>query len=233
MEKGSLALSKITHFNKYAKHIDGKNRRETFEETVDRYLIMMRGRYPQLKDKINELGKLILNREILPSMRALQFAGPAIEKNEARIYNCCYLLMDDYRSFGEIMFLLLGGTGVGYSVQNKHINKLPEIRKPKAEQKYLVEDSIEGWADAVKHLMKAYFGKRDTKPRFDYSAIREKGTRLLTAGGKAPGPGPLKNCLLKIELILENKKEGEKLTTLEVHDIVCHIADAVLAGGIR
>jgi ribonucleoside-diphosphate reductase alpha chain len=175
----------------------------------------------------------IFDKKVLPSMRALQFAGPAIQKNEARIYNCCYLPVDDYRAFAEIMFLLLGGTGVGYSVQFKHIEKLPEIRKPSKEQKFLVGDSIEGWADAVKHLIGSYLGYRNTKPRFDFSDIRAKGQRLITAGGKAPGPEPLKKCLFELEQILERKANGEKLQSIEVHDMVCHIADAVLAGGIR
>jgi ribonucleoside-diphosphate reductase alpha chain len=175
----------------------------------------------------------IFDKKVLPSMRALQFAGPAIQKNEARIYNCCYLPVDDYRAFAEIMFLLLGGTGVGYSVQFKHIEKLPEIRKPIKEQKFLVGDSIEGWADAVKHLIGSYLGYRNTKPRFDFSDIRAKGQRLITAGGKAPGPEPLKKCLFELEQILERKANGEKLQTIEVHDMICHIADSVLAGGIR
>ena len=167
----------------------------------------------------------------MPSMRMLQFAGKAIEKNESRGYNCAFLPVDDYRAFSETMFLLLGGTGVGYSVQKHHIEKLPEIRKPNKTQKFLVGDSIEGWADSVKHLMKAYFGVRRTKPLFDFSDIRQKGAELITAGGKAPGPEPLKECLFKVEQILERKNDGEKLTPLEAHDIQCHIANAVLAGG--
>ena len=130
------------------------------------------------------------------------------------------------------MFLLLGGTGVGYSVQRHHIEKLPEINKPRKGRRYLVSDSIEGWADAVKYLMKSYF-HGGYKPIFDFSDIRHKGARLVTSGGKAPGPEPLKRCLLNIELILERKNDGEQLSPIEVHDIVCHIADAVLAGGIR
>ncbi|MBE9490692.1 MAG: hypothetical protein IMY67_10395, partial [Bacteroidetes bacterium] len=123
--------------------------------------------------------------------------------------------------------------GVGYSVQFHHIEQLPEIQKPLRSSKYLIGDSIEGWADAVKALMKSYFGKNKIKPRFDYSDIREKGERLITAGGKAPGPAPLKLCLTKIETILNEKENGDKLTPFEVHRINCVIADAVLAGGIR
>lgn len=189
--------------------------------------------YSEITYKIIKHSSYLYNKKILPSMRALQFAGPAIEKNEARIYNCSYLPVDDYRAFSETMFLLLGGTGVGYSVQYNHVNKLPEIQKPTKEAKFLIGDSIEGWADAVKQLMKAYFGKTKVKPRFDFSDIREKGSLLITAGGKAPGPDPLKIALVKIESILNSKNNGDKLLPIECHDIMCHIADAVLAGGIR
>jgi ribonucleoside-diphosphate reductase alpha chain len=233
MDIGLETLSQIVTFNKYAKYLPQLNRRETYDEIIMRYVQMMVDKYPYMADKIVNQAQYIFDKKVLPSMRALQFAGPAIQKNEARIYNCCYLPIDDYRAFGEVMFLLLGGTGVGYSVQFKHIEKLPEIRKPSKEQKFLVGDSIEGWADAVKHLIGSYLGYRNTKPRFDFSDIRQKGTRLITAGGKAPGPDPLKTCLFELEQILDKKSDGEKLSTIEVHDIVCHIADAVLAGGIR
>jgi len=233
MDIGLETLSRIVTFNKYAKYLPQLNRRETYDEIIMRYVQMMVDKYPHLATNIVHQGQYLFDKKVLPSMRALQFSGPAIQKNEARIYNCCYLPIDDYRAFGEIMFLLLGGTGVGYSVQFKHIEKLPEIRKPSKEQKFLVGDSIEGWADAVKHMVGSYLGYRNTKPRFDFSDIRQKGARLITAGGKAPGPEPLKKCLFELEQILERKSTGEKLTSIEVHDIVCHIADAVLAGGIR
>jgi ribonucleoside-triphosphate reductase len=166
-------------------------------------------------------------------MRSLQFAGRPIELNNSRIFNCSYLPIDDYRAFSEIMFLLLSGCGVGYSVQQHHIEKLPEIRIPIKTKRYLIGDSIEGWADAVKMLFKAYFGVSNYLPTFDYRDIRPKGTRLVTAGGKAPGPEPLKVALILVQTILERKKNGEKLTSLECHDIICHLADAVLSGGIR
>ena len=132
------------------------------------------------------------------------------------------------------MFLLLGGTGVGYSVQYHHVRELPEIVHPstKRTRRHLIGDSIEGWADAVKVLMKSYF-VGGSKIRFDYSDIRPKGARLVTSGGKAPGPQPLRECLVKLEGVLSNKEVGDKLTPIEVHDMVCYIADAVLAGGIR
>lgn len=233
MDRGALALSKVVHYNKYAKYIADEKRRESYEENVDRYIQMMKDNYPKLIGDIDSYSSLIYERKVLPSMRAMQFAGKAISKNESRIYNCSFLPIDDYRAFSEVMFLLLGGTGVGYSVQKHHVDKLPEIKKPVSSQKYIVADSIEGWADAVKHLMKAYFGKRETEPRFDFSAIRPKGERLVTAGGKAPGPEPLKTCLFNIKTVLDRKENGEQLSTLEVHDIVCYIANAVLAGGIR
>jgi len=233
MEIGLETLSNVVVFNKYAKYLPQQKRRETYNEIIIRYLQMMVDKYPDLANQIMHYGTYLFEKKVLPSMRALQFAGPAIQKNEARIYNCCYLPIDDYRAFGEIMFLLLGGTGVGYSVQFKHIEKLPEIRKPAKEQKFLVGDSIEGWADAVKHMIGSYLGFRNTKPRFDFSDIRHKGARLITAGGKAPGPEPLKKCLFELEQILDRKENGDRLSSIEVHDMVCHIADAVLAGGIR
>jgi ribonucleoside-diphosphate reductase alpha chain len=164
----------------------------------------------------------------------MQFAGKPIEISPNRIYNCAYAPVDDWRVFSEIMFLLLGGTGVGYSVQKHHTELLPEIHKPNKERgrRYLIADSIEGWADAVKLLMKSYFFG-GSHIEFDFSDIRPKGARLVTSGGKAPGPQPLKECLIKVEGILDGKTDGDKLRPIEVHDIVCHIADAVLAGGIR
>jgi len=164
----------------------------------------------------------------------MQFGGKPIEINPSRIYNCAFAPIDDWRVFSEIMFLLLGGTGVGYSVQQHHVEKLPEIRKPNPNRtrRFLIGDSIEGWADAVKALMRNYF-YGGSKVRFDFSDIRPKGARLITSGGKAPGPQPLRECLVKVRGILHEKSDGDKLQPVEVHDIVCHIADAVLAGGIR
>ncbi len=232
MDLGLEALSKITTFSKYAKYIPSKQRRETWDEIVNRYEDMMIAKYPLMTQAIVETAKMIREKKILPSMRALQFAGPAAEVNNARIYNCCYLPIDSIHSFSESMFLLLGGTGVGYSVQTHHVNQLPEIKRPTKSRNYLIEDSIMGWADAVKMLMKAYLAG-GTMPKFDFRAIREKGATLVTAGGKAPGPEPLKLCLAHVQAILDRKHDGEKLTSLECHDIMCHIANSVLAGGIR
>ena len=166
-------------------------------------------------------------------MRSLQFSGKPIKINNSRIFNCSFLPLDDFRSFSEIMFLLLSGCGVGFSVQQHHIDKLPEIRKPRKTRRFLVGDSIEGWADAVRALMKAYLGKSDMLPLFDFRDIRPKGAELITVGGKAPGPEPLKECLFQIQKVLDRKEEGEPMKSIEAHDIICHIADAVLSGGIR
>ena len=232
MDLGLEALSKITVFSKYAKFIPSKNRRETWDEIVNRYEDMMIKKYPFLTQAIVETAKMIRDKKILPSMRALQFAGPAAEVNNARIYNCCYLPIDSLHSFSEAMFLLLGGTGVGYSVQRHHVAELPTITKPGKARNYLIEDSIMGWADAIKVLMKAYL-EGGFMPKFDFRAIREKGATLVTAGGKAPGPEPLKLCLTHVQAVLDRKHEGETLSPLECHDILCHIANSVLAGGIR
>ena len=232
MDLGLEVLSDVTIFSKYAKFRPDLNRRETWDEIVDRYVAMMVKKYPYLEDAIIKSAELIRLKKVLPSMRALQFAGPAAEVNNARIYNCCYLPIDSLHSFSETMFLLLGGTGVGYSVQKHHVEQLPAITKPGKKKTYLIEDSIMGWADAVKVLFKAYMEGK-FMPSFDFRAIRHKGARLVTAGGKAPGPEPLKICLAHVQAILDRKQEGEKLTPLECHDILCHIANSVLAGGIR
>ena len=232
MDLGLEALSKITVFSKYAKFIPELNRRETWDEIISRYEAMMIKKYPYLEESIKESIPMIRDKKVLPSMRALQFAGAAAEVNNARIYNCCYLPIDSLHSFSESMFLLLGGTGVGYSVQRHHVAELPAIKKPGKGRTYLVEDSIMGWADAVKVLMKAYL-EGSFLPKFDYRAVREKGARLVTAGGKAPGPEPLKLCLTHVQAMLDRKAEGDKLSPLDCHDILCHIANSVLAGGIR
>jgi len=234
MELPSKILSDVTVHMKYAKYLPKKERRETWKELVTRNKKMHLKKYPDLKDEITEAYKYVYNKKVLPSMRSMQFGGKPIDVAPNRIYNCAYMPIDHIASFSECMFLLLGGTGVGYSVQRHHVEKLPEIQRPnfKRTRRFLIADSIEGWADAVKALMVSYY-KGGSKLRFDFSDIRPKGARLVTSGGKAPGPQPLKECLVKVEGILTEKENGDKLTTIEVHDIVCHIADAVLAGGIR
>ena len=229
-------LSDITVHMKYARYMPELNRRETWDELVDRNMQMHIKNYPKLEIEIRKAYSYVITKKILPSMRSLQFAGKPIQVSPNRLYNCSYLPVDDIEAFNEIMFLLLSGCGVGYSVQQHHINKLPTITKPymKRSKRFVIGDSIEGWSDAVKVLIKSYLGgNKASKINFDYTCIRPKGARLVTSGGKAPGPQPLKECLIKVEGILQSKEEGDALTSLEVHDIICHIADAVLAGGIR
>ena len=235
MDISQKILSDITVFMKYAKFQPELNRRETWEELVTRNKEMHQRKYPHIKDEIEEVYKMVYDKKVLPSMRSLQFGGKPIEISPNRVYNCAYMPIDHVDSFSETMFLLLGGTGVGYSVQKHHVEKLPDIKKPNPDRtrRYLIGDSIEGWADAIKVLMESYLGYKSSTPVFDFSDIRHKGAMLVTSGGKAPGPQPLKDCIHHITKVLDNKKDGEKLTPIETHDIVCHIADAVLAGGIR
>lgn len=234
MDVARKILSDIIVHMKYARYLPEQKRRETWDELVDRNKEMHLKKFPSLKEEIDKAYKLVYQRKVLPSMRSMQFGGRPIEVGPQRAYNCSYLPIDDWRAFQEVMFLLLSGCGVGYSVQEHHIEKLPDIRKPNPSRfkRWLISDSIEGWADAIKVLMKSYFNGGYTVD-FDFSDIRAKGSLLVTSGGKAPGPQPLKECILKIEGILSSKNNGDKLKPIEVHDILCHIADAVLAGGIR
>lgn len=233
MELNQEILSDIIVHMKYARYMPELKRRETWSEICLRYENMMQEKYPFIKEEVSHWMQYVYQKKVLPSMRAMQFAGPAIARNNSRIYNCAYLPIDDIRAFSETLFLLLGGTGVGYSVQFQHVDKLPPIHKAEKTKKFLIGDSLEGWADAIKVLLKAYFGFSHYIPEFDYSDIRPKGARLVTSGGKAPGPEPLKICIAHVSAILDRKQEGDKLTPIECHDILCHLANAVLAGGIR
>ena len=226
-------FSDIVVYNKYSKFLPEKQRRETWKELVTRNKNMHKEKFPMLENEIEDLYKLVYDKKVLPSMRSLQFAGKPIEINNSRIFNCSYLPVENWVAFSETMFLLLSGCGVGYSVQKHHIEKLPEIKRPTKTRRFLVGDSIEGWADAVKLLMKSYFGISNSRPKFDFRDIRPKGAELITVGGKAPGPEPLKECLFQIQKVLDRKEDGDQLKPIEVHDIICHIADAVLSGGIR
>lgn len=229
----SKILSDIIVFNKYAKYIPSNARRETWEEICNRYEGMLRKTYPHLSEEISYNMNYVRTRRVLPSMRMAQFAGAAVEKNNLRGYNCSFVAIDSYKAFSDIMFLLLSGCGVGFSVQSHHVDQLPKVKKPKNSQKFLVMDSIEGWADAIKTLIYSYFGGTDYKPRFDFSDIRSKGSRLVVSGGYAPGPEPIKECLQKLDKIFQAVPYGFKLKPIQCHDIVCIIADAVLSGGIR
>lgn len=234
-ETNKKILSDITVHMKYAKYKPEISRRETWEEICERNMNMHIKTYPQLEKEIKQVYKhFVLTKKVLPSMRSMQFGGKPIEISPNRVYNCAYMPIDSYFAFSEAMFLLLGGTGVGYSVQRHHVEELPSIKLPNnnRQRRYLIADSIEGWADAVKILMECYTGIRTSTPIFDYSDIRPKGSLLKTSGGKAPGSQPLRECLVKIEGILQRCGENQ-LTTIMCHDIMCHIADAVLSGGIR
>ena len=236
MRNDQKILSDITVHMKYSKYLDSENRRENWDEICERNMQMHLKRFPEQIPAIKQIYEdFVKTKKILPSMRSMQFAGKPVEISPNRIYNCAYMPIDDIIAFSEGMFLLLGGTGVGFSVQKHHITSLPEIRKPNFERqrRYLIADSIEGWADAVKILLECYTGKRLSTPQFDYSDIRPKGSLLKTSGGKAPGSGPLRECLVKIENMLQEMPDGHKIKPIEAHDIMCHIADSVLAGGIR
>lgn len=229
---GAKVASEVIIYSKYSRYLPAHKRRETWQEVVERYKKMMIKKYPKLESMIEICCRGVLNKEVLPSMRMLQFAGAAVEVNNARGYNCSFTHASKLRFFKNLMFLLLGGTGVGYSVQKHHVDLLPPIKKPTKQRKWVVGDSIIGWADSINGLMRAFLEGKPL-PKFDYSDVREKGTLLVTAGGKAPGPAPLRICHDKILGLLEGLPDGHKLTTWQVSDIACFIADAVLAGGIR
>ena len=237
MDINSKILSDIVIYSKYARYDKRKFRRETWDEIVTRNKAMHLKKFKdtEILDEIEEAYKFVYDKKILPSMRSLQFAGKAMEVNPVRGYNCSFVNVNHWAVFPELMFLLLSGTGVGISVQKHHVNQLPRIKKPDPDKhrRFLIEDSIQGWADAIKQLVKSYYGLTTSTIRFDFSDIREKGAELMTAGGKAPGPQPLKECLIKIEGVLSNKEDGERLEPIEIHDIACYIAESVLAGGIR
>mgnify|MGYP000364900382 CR=1 FL=1 len=233
MDISQKILSDITTFNKYAKYIPEIQRRENWDDLCDRNSAMHMNKFPALKFEIKRVYReFVRTKKVLPSMRSMQFGGRSIELSNNRMFNCAYVAVDNMAVFWETMFLLLGGSGVGYSVQKQHVSQLPVVKCPtKKQRRFLVGDSIEGWADAVKVLIRAYFeGKSD--PVFDFRDIRHKGAKLVTSGGKAPGPDPLRICLDHLRAVMNNACDRQ-LTTLECHDMMCHIADAVLSGGIR
>lgn len=233
MDVSQEILSEVTIFNKYAKHISELDRRETWEEICERNMVMHIRKFPQLKEEIKTVYKdFVIPKKVLPSMRSMQFAGLPIELSNSRMFNCAFTNVDHIAVFSETMFNLLSGSGVGFSVQDRHISQLPVIKGVLSKRRtYLVQDSIIGWADAIKTLIKAFTDGR-SDPNFDFRDIRKKGEALITSGGRAPGPDPLRICIDKIRAVL-NQAVGRKLKSIEVYDIMNHIADAVLAGGIR
>lgn len=235
MNQSNKLLSDIVSFRTYSKYLPTLNRREALEESVNRNLLMNLEKFASksktLSKDIIKCYEKVHSLEIMPSMRALQFSGPAILQNNLRNFNCSFTNIDDTRVFGEIFFLLLSGCGVGFSVQNHHIKNLPQIQLPKEEGRFIVHDSITGWAQSVDILLEAYFYGR-IRPVFDFSQIRPKGSYLHTTGAKAPGPEPLKYMLMILDKKLKSSI-GRKLNDIELHDIVCIISDCVLSGGIR
>jgi ribonucleoside-triphosphate reductase len=243
-------LSKFTLVSRYAAHLPEKKRRETWKEITDRQIGMHRNKYegiisPELIDEVDEA---IKKKRILGSQRALQFGGDPILKKNARLYNCCASYCDRLKFFQESFYLLLCGCGVGFSVQHHHINQLPtlqdsRIRGEKGEIKtHIISDDIEGWADSLGVLLSSYFDGevpfseyKKSNISFDFSQIREKGSKLSSSNGKAPGPEPLRLALWKIQEILDRCiSEGRnKLKPIDAYDIIMHMADAVLSGGVR
>ena len=243
-------LQNYTFVSKYARWIESENRRETWKEAVDRVKGMMHQQYvdKDVSEQIDWAYDLMLKKKILGSQRALQFGGEPILKRHAKIYNCTSSYCDRLRFFQECFWLLLCGSGTGFSVQKHHIAKLPNLSTNKKDKrkgvKYKIEDSIEGWADALGVLLSSYFNKpaeekfkeyKDLYIVFDYSNIREKGAQLSSGVGKAPGFEPLQNGLEKIrellEACIENKQK--KLRPIDAYDIIMHSSDAVLSGGVR
>jgi ribonucleoside-triphosphate reductase len=230
---------RFIHISRYARWIDDKNRRETWEETVARYTawvgnwILEKYNYSISLDEFDELQQSITDLEIMPSMRALMTAGPALDRTHVAGYNCAYLTVDSLRAFDETAYILMCGTGVGFSVEQKYTNQLPEIEVELAtdnQPTIVVADSKEGWASALRsligHLYNGY------SPRWDLSLLRPAGARLKTFGGRASGPGPLDELFVYVSEVL-SKARGRQLTSLECHDIMCKIAEVVVVGGVR
>lgn len=229
------AVAQYIHASKYARYLPELQRREVYDETVARGEMMHHRRFthvPELQSLISRAYDLVRAQRVLPSMRSMQFGGPAIEANHNRIYNCSASLVDRPRVFAEAMFLLLSGCGVGYSVQYEHVDKLPPLTfiDPKQVVYHVVEDTIEGWADALDALVRSYL--EGTTIEFSYHLIRKAGTPLKTSGGRAPGHLKLKQSLERVRKVLDNA-QGRQLRPVECHRILCHAADAVLSGGIR
>jgi ribonucleoside-triphosphate reductase (thioredoxin) len=231
MNQSNQLLSDLVSVRSYSKYIPHFERRELLEETINRTMSMHLDKFPKLSKEITKAFSMVHQFKVMPSMRSLQFSGPAILKNNIRSFNCSFTHIKDSRDFAEILFILLSGAGVGFSVQKHHINVLSPIKSPRQEGIFVVQDSIAGWAQALHALMDSYF-YCSVRPIFDFSSISAKGTQLHTTGAKAPGSEPLKYMLETVEAKLKSAF-GRKLRPIEVYDIVCIVADCVLAGGIR
>jgi len=224
--------------SRYARWIEKENRRETWSETVERYVSYMEGRYEKLTNK--KLDKkerdrwvdAITTLKVMPSMRALMTAGPALDKDNVAGFNCSYVAIDNVRTFDEIMYILMCGTGVGFSVERQYVDKLPEIAEKfhTTETVIKVRDSKIGWAKSYRELIAMLYAGQI--PQFDMSLVRPAGAKLKTFGGRASGPDPLRD-LFKFSIETFQKASGRKLTSIECHDIVCKIADVVVCGGVR
>ena len=229
---GTQLYSNFIHKSRYARWLDDKGRRETWDETVDRYISFFCARFPKQAKEIKELRSAIFDLRVLPSMRCLMSAGRALERDEVAGFNCSYVSVDHPRAFDEILYVLMCGTGVGFSVERQYISKLPEV----AEEMYpsdtslVVEDSKIGWATSFRELVSLlYSGKI---PKWDLSKLRPAGAKLKTFGGRSSGPEPL-NDLFKFTVALFKKATGRKLSSLEAHDLICKIAEAIVVGGVR
>lgn len=227
-----FAVANYIHPGKYARYLPEEARREVYPETVDRVTAMHIKRFPHVEEEIRDAFDFVSAKRVLPSMRSMQFAGEAIETVNARQYNCSFMHVDKMRAFGDTLYLLLCGTGVGYSIQYDHVEKLPCLKHVDHNnvRHHNIADTIEGWANALTALMNSYV--RGYYVEFNYSKIRAKGVALKTSGGKAPGHLGLKNALESIRALMD-KAQGRHLRPIECYDIMCHAADAVLSGGIR
>lgn len=217
------------HLSRYARWRDDLGRRETWEETVDRYCDFMRARYQY---DTSEIRNAIAEMEVMPSMRALMTAGPALERDHMAAFNCSYIPIDSLRAFDEVMYILLCGTGVGFSVERQLVAKLPIIAETMhdTDTTIIVSDSKIGWASSFRELLSLLWAGK--VPKWDMSRVRPAGARLRTFGGRASGPGPL-DILFRFAVSLVKKSSGRKLTSLECHDLVCKVADVVVVGGVR
>ncbi len=230
------ALQDYIYVSKYARYNKNKNRRETWEEAVDRVKQMHLRKYPKAKEEIDWAFEQVLQQRVLGSQRALQFGGKPVEKVNARIYNCCFSYCDRPRFFQEAFFLLLAGSGVGFSVQKHHVGRLPCIHKPKKPAiTFAIPDSIEGWADALGMLVDSYFTEGSHAIEFDYHLIRTKGSVISSGSGKAPGPDPLRKSIENIRKLFDwCLDQGQShLRPINAYDVVMYAADAVLSGGVR